>query len=240
MRFFCAGRTKVGAGGLIQNARRALLRWPGEWRIKRGDQLQQQICCAGQRHDEDGAELRSVQQQKTACEDHDQPPVRARERHSLVPERGDENADACRGDRRHDGRAQRGEHALQQRKFAVAQIQPCQQRHQHARRQHAPHRRSQRTRKPRHAQPDERRRVDGDRPRRHLRDGDKVGEFRHTEPAVLRDDLCLDERHGRVTAAEAEQADLQKAPEQLQQDHPAFLLPSSVRAVPSAMQPSTI
>ena len=49
---------------------------------------------------------------------------------------------------------------------------------------------------------------------------------------MLRDDLRLDERHGRVTAAEAEQADLQKAPEQLQQDHPAFLLPSSVRAVP--------
>ena len=34
--FFCAGRTKVVAGGLIQYARRALLRWPGEWRIKRG------------------------------------------------------------------------------------------------------------------------------------------------------------------------------------------------------------
>ena len=55
-------------------------------------------------------------------------------------------------------------------------------------------------------------RVDGDGAGRHLRNGDDVGKFRHVEPAVQVHHLRLNQRHGRVAAAEAEEADLEKAP----------------------------
>src|SRR5699024_2182907 len=96
----------------------------------------------------------------------------------------------------------------------------------------------QRPRQPRDLDAHKGGRVDGDGPRRHLGDGDKVGEFRHGEPAVPVHDLPLEEGDGRIPAPEAEQPDLQKAPKQLQVDHwsPSFFCrwASRVRATPTA------
>ena len=51
------------------------------------------------------------------------------------------------------------------------------------------------------------------------------------------DNLRLNERHGRVPAAEAQGADLQKAEKQLQVDHLAFLLwEITVRITPMTIQ----
>lgn len=48
-----------------------------------------------------------------------------------------------------------------------------------------------------------------------FRDGHEIGKFAHGQPLVLGNDLCLNERHGGVAAAEAQGADLQEAEEQL-------------------------
>ena len=62
---------------------------------------------------------------------------------------------------------------------------------------------------------DERRGVDRDRSRRHFRNRDDIRKLRHRQPLMNFNDLTLDQRHCRVTAADAEQADLEKAQKQL-------------------------
>ena len=57
--------------------------------------------------------------------------------------------------------------------------------------------------------------VDADGARRHLRDGDDVGEHLAGNPSRIHH-LALDEREHRVTPAEAEQADFQVGPDEFQ------------------------
>ena len=62
---------------------------------------------------------------------------------------------------------------------------------------------------PRHDIADVGRAVDRDRPRRHLRNGDDIGQFAVRNPLVADHHLVLDQRQHRITAAETEKADLQ-------------------------------
>ena len=84
--------------------------------------------------------------------------------------------------------------------------------------------------------------IDGDGARRHLGNGDEIREFAHGKPAVGVHHLSLNQRHGRVAAAEAEKADLQKTQEELQINHfrSSLLIWIRVRAVPSRMQARTM
>lgn len=57
--------------------------------------------------------------------------------------------------------------------------------------------------------------IDGDGARCHLGDRDQIREFLHRKPVMGSHDLSLDQRHCRISAAEAEHADLQKTQEKL-------------------------
>ena len=60
----------------------------------------------------------------------------------------------------------------------------------------------------------------------HLRDRDKICKFLHGKPLMKRHHLPLDQRHGRIPAAEAATLPiLKKADKQLQIDHAFSLLP---------------
>ena len=49
----------------------------------------------------------------------------------------------------------------------------------------------------------------------HLRDGDQIRKLRHGQPGMNLRHLLLDQGHGRVSAAEAEESDLEKAEKKL-------------------------
>ena len=61
--------------------------------------------------------------------------------------------------------------------------------------------------------------VDADGTGRHLRDREDVDELCECQPAALIDDGGLDERHGSIAAADAEDADLGKFEEELKIYH---------------------
>ena len=62
-------------------------------------------------------------------------------------------------------------------------------------------------------------RVDANRARRHLRDGNNIGEFAHGHPMMVGDDLALDHRDHRITSAKAEETDEEKGIEELEVNH---------------------
>jgi len=62
---------------------------------------------------------------------------------------------------------------------------------------------------PRHDIADVGRAVDRDRPRRHLRNSNDVGQFTVGQPMMSHHNFVLDQRKHRITAAEAEKPDFQ-------------------------------
>ena len=94
-----------------------------------------------------------------------------------------------------------------------------QRQHDDAGGQHAPCRGHNGAGQPRHPDAHKSGRVDGDGPGGHLSDGHDVGELVHGQPGVLVHHLLLDQRHGGIAAADAEQSDLEKAPEKLGEKH---------------------
>ena len=68
-------------------------------------------------------------------------------------------------------------------------------------------------RQTRHLNTNKRSSVYGDGAGGHFGNGHNVREARHRQPGVNIHDLVLNQGHGRIAAADAEQADLEKAPE---------------------------
>ena len=62
-------------------------------------------------------------------------------------------------------------------------------------------------------------RINGNRPRGHLGNGNEIRKFCHTQPSVVSDNLALDQGHGRISTAKAKQTNLKEAPKQFKIDH---------------------
>ena len=61
--------------------------------------------------------------------------------------------------------------------------------------------------------------IDADRTRRHLRNSEHINELGHRQPVMSINNTCLDERHGSISAADTEDADLDEFPKQLKIYH---------------------
>ena len=72
----------------------------------------------------------------------------------------------------------------------------------------------------------------------HLGNGNQIRKFLHGEPVIQGNDLVLNQRHGRIAASEAEQADLKETEKQMKVNHDGspFLPGINVFSRPTAMQ----
>ena len=175
----------------------------------------------------DGAEFLFAQQREAAEEQqklYDAEIAERDVREIRLEQAEEEDRQAGRGDQRDDRRAQRAEHALDAGEIAVFVVEIRERQADDERRDDAAQRAQHRAEHAREARADECRRVDGDGAGRHLRDGDEVGELFKGHQMMDVDDLVLDQRDRRVAAADAEQAHLDKAEEQLQDQHSADFL----------------
>lgn len=126
---------------------------------------------------------------------------------------GEQDGKSGGSDQCHYGRAQSGQDAADGGSAPVFPVDNSQNGDKYTGRQDTSRRGDDSAGKSGHADSDEGGGIDGYRPGRHLGDSDQIGKFAHGQPAALFDDLVLNDGDGGISAADAEQAYLQKAPE---------------------------
>lgn len=126
---------------------------------------------------------------------------------------GKQNGKTCRSDQCHHSRTQPCQNAADGRSAPVSAVDNSQNRDENTGRQDTSRCRGDSAGQTGDTDSDKSSGVDGYRSRRHFGDRDEIGKFVHGKPAALLDDLTLNDRDGGISAADAEQAHLQKAPE---------------------------
>ena len=136
-----------------------------------------------------------------------------------VPDGEQDEVDRCAADQGDDSGAQTVQDAADRADVAVLEEELGEQDAEDERREDEARRRRDGAPDARDLHAREGRGIDADGARRHLRDREDVDELRERQPAVFIDDGSLDERHGSVAAADAEDADLGEFEEKLEIDH---------------------
>ena len=147
------------------------------------------------------------------------------------PDGQNEDGDTGGGNQGNHSGPQAAQYVLDDGEPLVAEIQPGQYGYDDAARQDGTQRSDQRAGESGDADADKSGGVDRDGPRGHFRNGDEIGELRQRQPVPQGDDLLLNQRHGGHAAADAEQADVEEAEEQLQNGHGRA--PSFRRSLPA-------